>query len=282
MTHTESSIVAADGTRLFFQSWHPAVAPRATAVIQHGFSEHGGRYAAFAGQLTGRGITAYALDLRGHGRSGGKCAYVDRFEQYVDDFDGFVQEVGKRHPDLPVFALGHSMGGAVAAVWAAAHQPDVAGLILCSAAVVIRADAPRWLLAIARPLSRLLPHLPTVRLKDPSILSQDERVLAARAQDPLVFKGRVPARGGAEVLRGGDLAFGMLEKIACPLLILHGEADVLTEPAGSRAVYARAASPDKTLMLYEGQRHELLNEPESPRVVRDICAWIEMRCSRTQ
>ncbi len=267
---------------LFVQSWQPENPPRAVVLIQHGFCEHGGRYTHVANRFVSNGNAVYVMDLRGHGRSHGKRAYVDRFEQHVDDFQLFAQYVQLKHPNLPLFVIAHSMGGAVALLWTLTCKPNIAGLILSGAALVIAIKVPGWLMAISGLVSRFLPHVPTLRLADPGILSQDKKVLDDRATDPLVYRNRVPARGGAEVMRGASLVHRQLENIVCPLLILHGRSDALIDPIGSQHLYDCAQSTDKTVIFYDNQRHEILNEPDQDRVMNDICTWIDQRCPQKE
>lgn len=112
MKHQESSYKGRRNLRIYIQSWLPERV-RASVVIVHGLGEHGGRYAHVAKALVDAGCAVYALDLRGHGRSEGSRAMIDRFSHAVEDINQLVEKVRKRYSGKPQFLLGHSMGGAL-------------------------------------------------------------------------------------------------------------------------------------------------------------------------
>jgi alpha-beta hydrolase superfamily lysophospholipase len=114
MRNRELKTTGIGGLDLFAQSWLPEDSPRAVLVLSHGLGEHSGRYAALAGELVGQGYGVYALDHRGHGRSPGPRADIQRFAHLVSDLCVFVGRCSRQHLDTPVYLLGHSMGGAVA------------------------------------------------------------------------------------------------------------------------------------------------------------------------
>jgi acylglycerol lipase len=277
VTHNENTLNTSRNITLFTQSWLPDSPPKAIIIIQHGFCEHSGRYVHVAEHFVSKGYAVYALDLRGHGQSQGKRIYVDLFEYHIEDFTRFVYWVQHKSPNIPVYVLAHSMGGTIAALWAAQSPPDLSGLILSSAAIQIIAKVPKVLIALSDIISKYLPHLPTVHFDNPDALSRDPKITHQHTTDPLVFRGRIPARAGSELLRGAKLARQSLDNITHPLLILHGTKDTLTAPQGSRELHDRSRSQDKTLIFYEGLRHEILNEPERSQVLTDIENWIQTR-----
>ncbi|KWF23472.1 alpha/beta hydrolase [Burkholderia ubonensis] len=271
----------ADGLELASYRWPAgdgAAAPRATVALVHGLAEHAGRYDALAARLNAAGIDVLAVDLRGHGQSPGKRAWVERFDGYLNDADALVDEAARS--GAPLFLMGHSMGGAVAALYAieraAARGRAFAGLVLSSPALAPGRDVPRWMLAASRFISRVWPTFPAIRI-DAALLSRDPAVVAANRADPLVHHGAVPARTGAEVLD----AMARIERgrgaLRVPVLVYHGTEDKLTEPDGSRAFGARVGSPDRTLTLYEGGFHETMNDLERDRVIDALIAWLHAR-----
>ncbi|MBU9142167.1 alpha/beta hydrolase [Burkholderia multivorans] len=271
----------ADGVELASYRWPAdarAAAPRATVALLHGLAEHAGRYAPLAARLNAAGIDLLAIDLRGHGRSPGKRAWVARFDEYLDDADALVAEAARA--PTPLFLMGHSMGGAIAALYAIERAPargrTLAGLVLSSPALAPGRDVPRWMLALSRVISRVWPTFPAIRI-DAALLSRDADVVAANRADPLVHHGPVPARTGAEILD----AMARIERgrsaLRVPVLVYHGTADKLTEPDGSRTFGARVGSADRTLTLYEGGFHETMNDIERERVIDALIGWIDAR-----
>ncbi|MCU0571213.1 MAG: lysophospholipase [Oculatellaceae cyanobacterium Prado106] len=122
-------------------------------------------------------------------------------------------------------------------------------------------------------IGQLLPRLPTIKLNDAAI-SRDSEIVRRYQADPLVYHGRFPARTLACILGAIDEIQARAGELDLPLLVLHGTGDRLTNPEGSRRFYAKAGSQDKTLNLYDGFYHELLNEPERMQVLSDIESWL--------
>jgi alpha-beta hydrolase superfamily lysophospholipase len=273
----EERFPARDGLQLYYRRWLPPGEPAAVVVIVHGVGEHGGRYAAVAEKFCRHGYAAYALDLRGHGNSAGDRVLVAAFAEYLDDLDSLLDRLATRHPDLPVYLLGHSMGGAVVTQLALRGRPEIRGLILSAAALRIAGNLFPLLRKLAGLFSRLMPRLRLVRLGS-GRLSRDPQVIADFRSDPLVFHDRFPVRTGAEILQAAQAIQRRMESIELPLLILHGTGDFVTDPKGSWELYTRARSADRTLKLYQGLYHDLLHEPEWEQITDEIVAWLGERC----
>lgn len=267
-----------DGVELFTQRWIPAESDtlRAAVALVHGHAEHSGRYAHVAGYLNQHAIAVYAYDQRGFGRSEGRRAYVASFDVLLDDLALFLDRVRTQMPDGPLFLFGHSMGGAVATLYVLERSDNFAGLILSSPAIEVDADVPSILRLLSDVISRILPILPTIHTPE-DLLSRDSNVVDAAKNDPLNYHGRVLARTGAEMLQASRRIQRKMSTLALPFLILHGTADQLTDPGGSRALYSQARSSDKTLNLYPGLYHETFNEPEKEQVLNDIVEWLKAR-----
>jgi acylglycerol lipase len=273
--HHEDYFEGVDDLQLYEQWWRPA-SPQAGLIIVHGLAEHSTRHTAFATSLASQGVAVYTFDLRGHGHSDGDRAYVQSFRDYLSDLAIFLSLVQDREPDLPLFLLGHSFGGAIATLFVIRYQPYLHGLLLSSPAIKPGSSIPQLLVRFSGLLGRLAPKLPTIKF-EASAISRDPQVVKAYEQDPLVFKGGILARTGSETNRAINEIQSRMEEITLPLLILHGTADRITEVEGSQQLYARAESKDKQLKLYEGLYHEILNEPEKEQVQADIFAWLRQR-----
>ncbi len=267
------SIVTADGLTLHTQRWTPDRAPAALVLLVHGYAEHCGRYEHVARAFVDQGAAVYAYDQRGYGRSEGRRAYVDRFDQYLADLALVGQDVQDRTPDVPIFLFGHSMGGLIALLYVLTRSPSLRGLLLSAPAIEVNPDLAPLLRKIAQVLGRFFPTLPTVRSPQGAI-SRDPAVLEAAQNDPLNYHGRTLARTGAELLRAGTEAQGRLHEVETPFLVVHGTADPLASPVWSKRLYERAAAPDKTLRFYDGLYHETFNEPERDQVLDDLTTWL--------
>lgn len=271
---TEHSILSADGTHIHVHAFPPIGRPRAAVVICHGVNSHGGQYTWAGTQLAASGLAAFALDLRGRGRSEGARYYVEDIAQYVADVAAVVEHAKSRHPGLPVFLLGHSAGGVVSCSYALDRQAEIAGLVCESFA--FKVPAPDAVLAIIKGLSRIAPRLPVLKLRNEDF-SRDPIAVRMLNSDPLTLNEIQPARTVAALVRASERLRREFPRITLPVLILHGTADKATVPSGSRFFHETAGSKDKTLKLYDGHFHDLLNDVGKDAVLADIKAWIDAR-----
>jgi alpha-beta hydrolase superfamily lysophospholipase len=263
------------GVEIHWQRWLPEGAARATVVIAHGVSEHSDRYAHVAARLTREGYAVYALDHRGHGRSGGKRALIDRLDRAVDDIDTLIGIARSEQPGVKLFLLGHSMGGGISLEYALEHQDRIDGLVLSAPAAALDA-ASRLELVAGRVLSAIAPAAGVFPV-DSSTISRDPEVVRAYDEDPMVFHKKLPARTVAELAGAIQTFPERTPGLRLPLLVMLGTGDELVPPAAGRMVHERSGSSDKQLIEYEGLYHEILNEPEQERVLDDLVAWLSRR-----
>jgi alpha-beta hydrolase superfamily lysophospholipase len=274
-THQEGRFEGVGGLSLYWQAWLPEGEPRAVVVLAHGASEHSSRYGWVGEQLAGRGFALYALDHRGHGKSEGARALIDRMANAVEDLDRLVLRAREAHPGRPVFLLGHSMGGAVALSYTTEHEDRLDGLVLSAPVAVLEAASPVTR-AIGRLLSAVAPGLGVYSI-DATAVSRDPEVVRDYEQDPLNYHGKLPARTVAELSVAVSGFPDAVRQFHLPLLVLVGTADRLVPPEGSDLIHDLAGSSDKAIEHYDGLYHEILNEPEKERVVADLAQWLEAR-----
>ncbi len=279
---TLPQLTTADGVALPLYRWRPAGPPRAAIALIHGLAEHALRYAGLAERLNAAGIELFAIDLRGHGRAPGRRAWVTRFDDYLADAQALVDHAADAcGGTIPLFLMGHSMGGAIAALHAiertrASAAMPLAGLLLSSAALAPGRDVPAWMITASRVTSAVWPRFPALKI-DPALLARDPAVVEANRHDPLVHRRAIPARTGAELLQAMKRIEAGRASLRLPLYVWHGSADKLTEPEGSRAFSEHAGSPDRTFTLYEGHYHETLNDLDHDRVIDALIAWVVER-----
>ncbi|KGE04804.1 alpha/beta hydrolase [Pseudohaliea rubra] len=263
-----------DGT--FFRHWSVA-APVAVVLLAHGAGEHSGRYDAVAAWLKDRGIAVFAPDHRGHGESPGHRAHIDRFSDFFVPLDTLRDRIGETYPDAPCFLVGHSMGGLIAARYLLDRQDRFTGAVLSGAALAVAEPPSAPAIWINRLLAALFPTLGVLQL-DASEISRDPAVVAAYRADPLVHTGKFTARFVVELFSAMGEVAARRGELRLPLLVMHGDADVMTAPAGSEAFVAGVGAEDKTLRLYPGLYHEIFNEPERETVLADLYDWLRARC----
>lgn len=276
MNHREGTFKGAGGVEIYRQDWSDDSVPtRGVIVLAHGASEHSGRYGNVLDRVVPLGFPVYALDHRGHGRSEGKPALIDRLGSAIADIDTVVDQAKAEHPDVPLFLLGHSMGGCLAIEYTLHHQAKLDALILSAPLAALEAASPLMRVA-ARALSAVAPNLPLIEV-DAGAISRDPAEVAAYESDPLVYRGKLPVRTVAELAKAIDTFPERVPAITIPLLIVHGWADRLVPIEGSEMVFERAASEDKTIRKYEGLYHELFNElPEDREIVLEgLAEWLE-------
>jgi acylglycerol lipase len=273
----EETIAGDEGLKLFVRSWRPATAPRAVVVIVPGFNSHGGYYAWTAGQLTGMGLAVNAVDLRGRGQSDGERFYVNTIDDYVHDVEKVVALAKSREPRLPVFVLGHSAGGVASCVYALDHSGEIRGLICMSFAFQV--PAPDFAIAALKGLSHLAPHAHVLKLNNADF-SRDPEAVRRMNEDPLIANETQPTKTVAALAIADERLRKEFPSFKVPVLILHGTHDKATKPSGSQLFHDTAGSSDKTLKLYDGYYHDMLNDVGREKVMDDIKTWIEARIGR--
>jgi acylglycerol lipase len=276
MEHTEGGFKGYKGLNIYYQCWLPEGNAKAVLLVVHGWAEHSGRYMNLVDYFVPKGYAICALDHRGHGRSEGPRGYVDRFSDYLLDLKTFFDLVRSQHSDTKIFLVGHSMGGGVATAYVIDHQHELAGLLLSGASLMVGSGLTSALIPLARILSVLTPRM-GVFVLDATDISQDKAVVDAYVNDPLVYRGKITCRFAAEMLKTLRRLPSQMPEIKLPILVMHGTDDRLGDPEGSRLLYDRAGSKDKTLKLYQGFYHEIFNEPDREQVLSDMEGWLAAR-----
>jgi alpha-beta hydrolase superfamily lysophospholipase len=271
---TEETFRTTDGLTIFCRSWQPAAGRKGILLIVPGFNSHSGYYTAAGPALAALGLSVYAIDLRGRGRSDGERFYVQRFSDYLIDVHGLAGLARSRDANLPVFLLGHSAGGVVASLYTLEHQADLAGLVCESFAFQV--PAPDFALAVFKGLAHVAPHAHILHLKNEDF-SRDPAVVEKMNADPLIAHETQPTQTLAEMVRADERLEKGFPEFTLPLLILHGTADKATRPSGSQRFHDHASSKDKTLKLYEGGYHDLLNDTIRDEVTGDVSRWLAAR-----
>ncbi len=275
-TRTERSFEGVGGVRIVYDVWTPEGPPRAVVVLSHGLGEHARRYDHVARGFGDAGLVTYALDHRGHGRSGGKRVLVRDISEYTGDFDTLVRIATREHPGLRCVVLGHSMGGGIVFAYGVERPDSYDMMVLSGPAVAAQDQVSPLLVLAAKVLGVLVPGLPVQEL-DVEAISRDPAVVAAYNDDPLVYHGKVPAGLGRALLQVGETMPQRAPALTAPLLVVHGSEDRLIPVAGSHRLVDRVGSTDVELKVYPGLYHEVFNEPERDQVLHDVVSWILQR-----
>jgi acylglycerol lipase len=263
-----------DGFSIFTRIWPTENNSRGVVIIVPGFNAHSGYYNWAVEKFVSNGLTVYSLDLRGRGNSEGERFYVKSFDDYVNDVKEFVEIVKASNPGLPIFLLGHSAGGVVACLYALEHQDELTGLICESFAFQV--PAPGFALSLFKGLEHIIPHAKVLRLKN-NDFSRDPKIVELMNNDPLIARETQPTQTLAELIRADEKLKKESLKITLPIFILHGTGDKTAKSSGSEFFFNTVGSTDKSIKLYYGGFHDLLNDVDKETVLADIQSWIDQR-----
>ena len=302
MKHQPFWLDASDRSRLYVNVWLPEVEPKAVVMLSHGMAEHSGRYARLGMALGEAGYALYAHDQRGHGKTAdqgmlGHYADEQGWAKVVGDLASVTQTIGQRHPDVPVFLLGHSMGSYIAQAYLQHHGAGLQGAIL-SGSNFQPVALYRGARAIARlerfrqgntGRSRLIEWLSFGSFNNAfkpartcfDWLSRDPDEVDKYALDPLCgFRCTNQLwldmlAGLQQISKRSNLA--QIDP-GLPLLVIGGECDPVSD--GKRLkdladALVAAGHQMLQLKIYPQARHELLNETNRDEVTRDLIDWLE-------
>ncbi len=268
---SDRSFINRSGVRLVERGWTSGDSRRAVLAIIHGYAEHSGRYEPHARYFCDLGIAVHSYDQAGHGRSGGRRGFIAAYEGLLSDANEFVDRLITDNEGSPIFLLGHSLGGALAALAARGRHHQLSGLIVSSPSIALM--EPRWLQKLALSLSRVLPRL-GVKPLDRSLLSTNSEVATAFDNDPLTYRRAIHVRTAAEIIRVGAAALHNARDVTLPLLVVQGTDDRITSAEAAAELYRLAASDDKSISLFKGMYHETFNEPGGRRVLENMADFI--------
>lgn len=289
---TSSYYTAPSGLTLFTKSWLPIESsrPRGVICMVHGYgNDISWTFQATPIFLAQNGFASFALDIHGHGRSEGLKAYVPNVDAVVDDCLSFFTSAPASHgPALaaaPKFLFGESMGGAICLLMHFKAAPGLfrGAVLMAPMCRISEKVRPRWpipqiLTAVAR-FAPTLAVVPTADLLDKSVKVPEKKVIGA--MNPMRYRGKPRLGTVVELLRVTELVSSKLADVGLPFVVMHGDADVVTDPGVSRELYEVAKSEDKSIKIYEGMMHSLLfgETDENVATVRgDILKWLEERC----
>ena len=258
---------------IYYQYWLPEIPPRTILLLVHGLNEHCGRYQHLAEFFTGEGFGVYGFDLIGHGKSDGTRSFVQDFATFTNPILTFLNLINEQHPDVPVYLVGHSMGGLIGAKFLIDHQDKISGAILSGSLVSIPEYVSDLTIKVGTIISRIIPKLRLIGI-DKSGLSKDPQVVANYINDPLVFNGKSTARISSVINDGISYVEKKGSAISVPILILHGGQDQVCDPAWSAYLHNLVSSQQNQLIIYDELFHEIYNEPEQETVFKDVLNWL--------
>jgi len=265
------ALTAPDGTQLVYDTYE-ATAPRAAALILHGWSDHAGRWREVGERLRDAGYSAYALDLRGHGRSGGRRGHLSRFSQLLGDLQAF-RRVMRLRTERPQVLLGIGFGGLVALRYLETQPSDpISGAVVVSPWLGLAFRPPLWKLFAGRVLADLWPTLPIPARLDADALSRDPAVNQAYAGDPASHDVMTPG-AWREIQWAQRAVAADGYRIESSLLFLLAGEDRLTDAHLARA-FADSLKGAVRVRWYPEMYHEILHDPQRDEPFGDVIGFL--------
>lgn len=263
----------ANGLLLFYQAWYPSGTAKAVLALVHGFGEHCDRYSTVTTALTQAGYAVFGFDNQGHGRSEGQRGHINRWQEYRDNVSAFLAQVRQHEPTLPLFVLGHSLGGLIVLDFALNSPQGLTGIIISGPPIRPVGIAKPYLVAIARVLSGIWPRFSMDVGAGAETLSRDPAIVNQTEDDPLTHS-LATVRWGTECLVAIAAVRRNIAQLQIPILLIHGSADKVNDVKGSKEIFERITS-DKTLKIYPGSYHEPHNDLDRNQVMNDVVGWLD-------
>ncbi|XP_059491220.1 monoglyceride lipase-like isoform X2 [Neocloeon triangulifer] len=256
--------------------WHPSDKPRAAVMLMHGYAEHLRWYHDVGVGLANEGFLAFGHDHIGHGRSGGDKVIIEDVEHMVDDVMIHAQAIRDHYPEVPLFFVGHSMGGLVAFLSAMRSPPQLKGVVLNGPFLMLGKDVRSPIRKFAaRTLCKILPSLQVGKLKMDHVTG-DKEMIEVIMKDPLWWTGGVKLKTGTALLNSVEKVHEKFPLFDVPFLIIHGATDKICDVEGSQDLLKQSPSKDKQIKLYEGAEHHLYidKKPVREAAIRDTVQWV--------
>jgi alpha-beta hydrolase superfamily lysophospholipase len=265
-----------DGLNLFARTWAPDGEVKGVVALVHGLGEYGGRYTEVGSSFVDRGYVFVAGDLRGHGVSEGRRAFVARLDNFMDDLDQYCDEIRRRFPGKPLFLYCFSMGSTIGAEYLIRRHPGLAGAILVSGGFFIP-PASAAAMGKVKALRLVVPTMAVRNGMGPNRgkVCHDPAVLDAYDADPLVYT-RITVGLVSVFMDANVEILARAGEIQVPLLVMHGEDDIIALPEGSKRL-AAAVHGDVTLKLWSGLYHFIHHEPDGAKeqVLAFAADWLD-------
>jgi acylglycerol lipase len=266
-----------EGETIAAQGWKPTEVKGVVCIV-HGFNEHSSRYARVAEYLGNAGYATLTYDGFGHGKTTGKRGHAPSYDAMLDSVKKILDEAEERFPRTKVFLWGHSMGGGIVLNYILRRHPNITGAIATGPLLKLGFEPPAFKVFLAKMMVNIYPAFTEKAELDSSAISRDKEEVRKYDADPFNH-GKITAGTFLGFFEAGKWALENANRLRTPLLIMHGTADKLTSPEGTKEFAARAPQTLVTSKLWEGFYHELHNEPEADRkqVMAYITGWLDAR-----
>ncbi|WP_144555009.1 alpha/beta hydrolase [Bacillus sp. X1(2014)] len=276
---TEGTFNGVGGTELFFQVIEPLTAPKAAVILVHGHGDHSGGLQNLSTSLVNNKYMVYALDLRGHGKSAGKRGFIRSWDDFRGDLHEFRKLVSLDQPDLPLYIVGHSIGGLITLDYALDHSEGISGIIAISPAVSYEVK-PFEQLGITL-MGKVKPDYRINKSRNIFLLKKNSAKHAKYYSDRLRHNIVTPGLGSALVQAISRLE-NQAQSIKLPLLLQYGLDDKITPPTKLNQFYHMVSSKDKQLYEYPLTKHRPFDEAGKEKFLGDLVGWLDGQIDKKQ
>lgn len=260
------------GRRTTLCRW-PVSNRRAKVLIVHGLGEHIARYDAISKEFNEASLEMVGFDQRGHGENPERKGHVNSFNEFLKDLELFIE---KEKCEVPLFMLGHSLGGLIAARYVEEHPDELRGVVLSSGAFSSD-NVSEFLKFLANLLSIFFPTMALSNGIEAEYLSRNPQIVEDYQKDPLVHN-KITARLASEIFKNIDIVFKDARNFTTPVLFVAGSEDRIVSPEGTKKLFSSVLSKDKKLIIFDGGYHEIFCDPElSDKFRKAIVSWINER-----
>lgn len=268
----EGTFRGANGAELFYRVYQTDYKPKAAILAVHGLGDHSGGLQNLLLPLTENGYISYAIDLRGHGNSSGVRGYIQDWEDYRGDLNEFRQLVEASTPGLPLYIMGHSLGGVVSLDYVLHHNKGIAGLVAIAPAVSYELTLFEKLFISL--LGVLKPDFTLKQSANLQLLTREEEALTRMAADTLRHQMVTPGLGKG-LIQTVPRLISEANNIRLPFLLMYGLDDKITPPEKLRHFFESVGSERKEKREYPGTLHRPFEDFGKEQFISDLINWFD-------
>ncbi|WML23890.1 alpha/beta hydrolase [Neobacillus sp. OS1-33] len=277
---TEGTFNGVAGAELFFRVIEPLSAPKAAVILVHGHGDHSGGLRNLSASLVNNEYIVYALDLRGHGKSTGKRGFIRNWDEFRGDLHAFRKLVSLDQPDLPLYIVGHSMGGLIALEYALDYSSGISGMIAISPAISYEVT-PFEQFGITL-MGKVKPDYTINKLANTRMLLKKNSELHAKYYSDRLRHNTVTPGLGSELIQAVSRTVNQAQSIKLPLLLQYGLDDKITPPTKLRQFFHQVASTDKQLYEYALVKHRPFDGVGREKFLGDLVGWLDQQLEKKQ
>jgi alpha-beta hydrolase superfamily lysophospholipase len=273
----EGTFTGVDGAELFYQVIGPVTAPKASVIIVHGHGDHSGGLHNISNGLVQGGYIVYTFDLRGHGKSSGKRGFIRSWDEYRGDLHEFRKVVSKKHPGLPLYIIGHSMGGVIALDYVLDFSSGISGIVAIAPAISY--EVTRFERLGITLLGILKPDL---SIKKPRKLVTKKSAGADDFYSDSLRHNTITPGLGRGLIQGISRVLNQAQKITMPFLLQYGLRDKITPPTKLGHFFKQVSSKEKQLLEYPAAKHRPFDGAEKEKFLSNMITWLDQQVANIQ